>query len=62
MLGKVHSREAIEMLLELTGDISPRVRETAAAALDEIKDARDPSSDESFAFQGDRAPFPEAAP
>ena len=41
VLGKVHSREAIEMLLELINDGSPRVRETAAAALDEIKAGRD---------------------
>ena len=37
----------LEMLLELTSDGSPRVRETAAAALDEIKAARDPAASES---------------
>jgi HEAT repeat protein len=62
VLGKVHSREAIEMLMELTGDSSPRVRETAAAALDEIKAARDPSSGESRGFQGGSAPLLETAP
>jgi HEAT repeat protein len=62
VLGKVQSRESIEMLLELTGDSSPRVRETAAASLDGIKDVRDPSPDKSRAGHGDPAPFLETAP
>lgn len=40
VLGNVHSREAREMLQQLTRDSSPRVRETAVAALDEFKSAR----------------------
>ena len=62
VLGKVHSRDAIEMLLELTNDSSPRVRETAAAALDQIKAARIPSSGETRDIQGEPAPILEAAP
>ena len=62
VLGKVHSREAIEMLLEMTNDVSPRVRETAAAALDEIKAARDPSPGESRGVQGEPAVTLETIP
>src|SRR5258708_26834909 len=55
VLGNVHSREAIEMLLELTSDGSPRVRGAAAAALDEIKAPRDAAPGESRAFPGEPA-------
>jgi hypothetical protein len=47
VLGKVRSRAAIKMLLELTGDGSPRVREAATAALEEIKAVRDSQPNES---------------
>lgn len=62
VLGKVQTREAIDMLYELTGDISPRVRETATAALGEIKVARDPSPRESPARQDKPAPIMETTP
>jgi hypothetical protein len=39
VLGKVPSREAVSMLVELTHDASPRVRDTAAHALHELHGA-----------------------
>jgi len=62
VLGKVHSREAIAMLLELTNDGSPRVRETAAAALDEIKTAREPSTGKPPADRGEPSSVLETIP
>ena len=43
VLGKVHSPAALEMLRQLTSDGSPRVRQAAASALDEVKAKRDPA-------------------
>jgi HEAT repeat protein len=62
VLGKVHSREAIEMLLELTSDSSPRVREAAVAALDEFKTARDPTTGDSRGAAGNPVGILEAIP
>lgn len=41
VLGRVPAREAVEMLLELTHDASPRVRDAAAAALHELHDSQE---------------------
>jgi hypothetical protein len=59
VLCKVQSREAIEMLLELAGDSSPRVREAATAALDEIKAAREAASGEPVASHREPAQLPQ---
>jgi len=61
VLGQVRSREAIEMLLELAGDSSPRVRESAACALDEIKAAGDRSASRSPADLSEGVKVPQAA-
>jgi len=44
VLGKVPSRESVEMLLELTHDASPRVRDAAAHALHALHDSQDSRS------------------
>jgi HEAT repeat protein len=62
VLGKVHSRESIEMLLELTSDGSARVRETASAALDEIKAVREAALGEVRASQGEASLILEMIP
>lgn len=59
VLGKVQSREAIEMLLELSNDASPRVRETAVAALDQVRSAREQLPRENSVAQVERATIPE---
>jgi hypothetical protein len=41
VLGKVPSRESVEMLLEMTHDASPRVRDAAAHALHALHDSQD---------------------